>query len=76
MLAELAALIAGGHLLVDDMTPERFADAHHEHKTTVVRTKSSATPTSSACPSPGQPDSSSAPDTEPDARIGTDAAAA
>jgi predicted O-methyltransferase YrrM len=34
----VAALRPGGHLLVDDMTPEHFADTHHERKTTEVRT--------------------------------------
>jgi demethylmenaquinone methyltransferase/2-methoxy-6-polyprenyl-1,4-benzoquinol methylase len=33
----IAALRPGGHLLVDDMTPPRFADAHHERKTAEVR---------------------------------------
>jgi demethylmenaquinone methyltransferase/2-methoxy-6-polyprenyl-1,4-benzoquinol methylase len=35
----IAALRPGGHLLVDDMTPPHFADIHHEHKTTEVRTR-------------------------------------
>jgi demethylmenaquinone methyltransferase/2-methoxy-6-polyprenyl-1,4-benzoquinol methylase len=35
----IAALRQGGHLLVDDMTPPHFADAHHEHKTAEVRTR-------------------------------------
>jgi demethylmenaquinone methyltransferase/2-methoxy-6-polyprenyl-1,4-benzoquinol methylase len=35
----IAALRPGGQLLVDDMTPNHFADAHHEHKTGEVRTK-------------------------------------
>ena len=35
----IAALRPGGHLLVDDMTPPRFADAHHEHKTSEVRAR-------------------------------------
>jgi predicted O-methyltransferase YrrM len=33
----VAALREGGHLLVDDMTPPAFADAHHERKTAEVR---------------------------------------
>lgn len=33
----IAALRPGGQLLLDDMTPPRFADAHHEQKTTEVR---------------------------------------
>lgn len=35
----IAALRPGGHLLVDDMTPPHFANAHHEHKTNEVRTR-------------------------------------
>jgi demethylmenaquinone methyltransferase/2-methoxy-6-polyprenyl-1,4-benzoquinol methylase len=33
----VAALRPGGHLLVDDMTPPSFVDAHHEAKTAQVR---------------------------------------
>lgn len=35
----ITALRPGGHLLVDDMSPPHFADTHHEHKTTEVRTR-------------------------------------
>jgi predicted O-methyltransferase YrrM len=35
----ITALRPGGHLLVDDMTPPQFANAHHEHKTSEVRTR-------------------------------------
>ena len=34
----VGALRPGGHLLVDDMSPPRFADSHHERKTAEVRT--------------------------------------
>jgi predicted O-methyltransferase YrrM len=34
----IAALRPGAHLLVDDMTPPHFANTHHEHKTSEVRT--------------------------------------
>lgn len=34
----ISALLPGGHLLVDDMTPPQFASARHERKTTEVRT--------------------------------------
>ena len=35
----IAALRPGGHLFVDDMAPPHFADGHHEHKTSEVRTQ-------------------------------------
>jgi len=35
----IAALRPGAHLLVDDMTPPHFANTHHEHKTSEVRTR-------------------------------------
>jgi predicted O-methyltransferase YrrM len=40
----IAALRPSGHLLVDDMTPEHFADGNHEHKTTEVRARILAHP--------------------------------
>ena len=35
----IAALRSGGHLLVDDMAPELFADANYAHKTWQVRSR-------------------------------------
>lgn len=35
----VSALRPGAHLLVDDMTPDEFADGHHERKTSEVRAR-------------------------------------